>query len=195
MSISLEKGQKVDLTKTNPGLSEITVGLGWDTSGSLLKSLFSGSSSFDLDASVFMLENDKLTSMGDRVYYGHLGHSSGSVLHMGDNLTGVGNGDDEQIKIKLNIVSSEYNKLVFVVNIFDCKSRKQHFGMIKNAFIRIVNSVNGEELCRYNLSDNYNGMTAMIFGEVYRHNNEWKFTALGQGTTDTNIGGLSQLYK
>lgn len=195
MSISLEKGQKVDLTKTNPGLSEITVGLGWDTNGSLLKSLFSGSSSFDLDASVFMLEDNKLTSMGDRVYYGHLSHSSGSVFHMGDNLTGVGNGDDEQIKIKLNIVPSEYNKLVFAVNIFDCKSRKQHFGMVKNAFIRIVNAISGEELCRYNLSDNYNGMTAMIFGEVYRHNNEWKFTALGQGTTDTNIGGLSQLYK
>lgn len=197
MSISLQKGQKVSLSKEGrKGLNQVIVGLGWDEAqkkkGGLLGGLFSSGSNqnIDCDASAIMLRGGKLMDRNDIVFFGNLTHGSRSVRHMGDNLTGAGDGDDEQIVIELNSVPAEYDRIVIVVNIYQAVKRHQHFGMIENAFIRIVDARNNQELCRYNLSDNYNNMTAMIFGEVYRHNGEWKFNAIGQATADP---GLSQL--
>ncbi len=199
MAVSLQKGQKVDLTKGNAGLNSLIVGLGWDEASQPAKgffgSLLGGSAqAIDCDASALLLTRGKLVGKKDMVYFGNLTHSSGAVVHQGDNLTGAGAGDDEQIKITLDRVPADCDKIVFVVNIYKAVERKQHFGMISNAFIRIVNAQNGQELCRYNLSENYDGMTAMIFGEVYRHNGEWKFTALGQATKDSGLGELSQRF-
>lgn len=196
MAVSLQKGQKVDLTKGNAGLKRLIVGLGWDpekASGGFLG--FGKKAEVDCDASVIMCDaNGKITDKGDIVYFGNLKHSSGGVVHQGDNLTGDGDGDDEQVVVDLAKVPSQYQKLVFVVNIYDCVKRKQDFGMVKNAFIRIVDQNNNQELCRYNLSENYSGMTAMIFGEIYRHNGEWKFSAVGQGTNDAGLGELVSRY-
>lgn len=201
MSVSLQKGQKVSLSKEGKeGLNRVIVGLGWDEaqpqrSGGLFGGLFSApAQAIDCDASALMLQNGKLTDKGDIVYFGNLRHRSGSVQHMGDNLTGAGAGDDEQIVIELNRVPAEYDRIVMVVNIYQAMARKQHFGMIRNAFIRIVDARNNQELCRYNLSENYDDMTAMIFGEVYRHNDEWKFNAIGQATKDPGLGELSRRY-
>ena len=130
----------------------------------------------------------------DLVYFGNLTHKSKTVQHMGDNLTGAGDGDDEQIVIDLSKVPSEYDRIVIVVNIYQAVQRRQHFGMIENAFIRLVDARNNNEMCKYNLTENYSGMTAMIFGEVYRHNGEWKFSAIGQGTNDPGIGELCRRY-
>ena len=185
MAISLKKGQKVDLTKGNPGLSKLLIGLGWDTNK------YDGGADFDLDASAFLLGPDeKVTGDADFVFYGNLQHASGAVEHTGDNLTGDGEGDDEQILVDLANVPDMYDKLIFVVNIYDAVKRKQDFGMIANAFIRICDD--SGEFCRYSLTDSYAGMTALIFGEIYRHNGEWKFNAIGQGTKD---GGLRELAK
>ena len=173
---------------------------GWDEAqpqrgGGLFGGLFSApTQSIDCDASALLLQNGKLTDKGDIVYFGNLRHRSGAVQHMGDNLTGAGAGDDEQIVIELDRVPAEYDRIVMVVNIYQAMARKQHFGMIRNAFIRIVDARNNQELCRYNLSDNYDDMTAMIFGEVYRHNGEWKFNAIGQATKDPGLGELSRRY-
>ena len=201
MSVSLQKGQKVSLSKEGKeGLNRVIVGLGWDEaqpqrSGGLFGGLFSApAQAIDCDASALMLQNGKLTDKGDIVYFGNLRHRSGSVQHMGDNLTGAGAGDDEQIVIELDRVPAEYDRIVMVVNIYQAMARKQHFGMIRNAFIRIVDARNNQELCRYNLSENYDDMTAMIFGEVYRHNDEWKFNAIGQATKDPGLGELSRRY-
>jgi len=198
--INLQKGQKVDLTKTNPGLAKIIVGLGWDPiksgGGSLLGGLFgSGPKNVDCDASVFMLDaNQKLAKQKNLIYFGNLTSPCGSVKHSGDNLTGQGDGDDEQIQVDLSKIPSDVHRLVFVVNIYDCVKRKQHFGMIKNAFIRVVSSANGQELCKFNLSEGYDGKTTLITGEVYRHNSEWKFAALGEATTDPGLEALSKRY-
>ena len=201
MSVSLQKGQKVSLSKEGKeGLNRVIVGLGWDEaqpqrSGGLFGGLFSApAQAIDCDSSALMLQNGKLTDKGDIVYFGNLRHRSGSVQHMGDNLTGAGAGDDEQIVIELDRVPAEYDRIVMVVNIYQAMARKQHFGMIRNAFIRIVDARNNQELCRYNLSENYDDMTAMIFGEVYRHNGEWKFNAIGQATKDPGLGELSRRY-
>lgn len=200
MSVSLQKGQKVSLSKDHAGLSKIIVGLGWDeaqqSSKGLLGSLFGGSSgqSIDCDASAFLLQNGKLVDKSDVVYYGNLSHKSRTVMHQGDNLTGAGDGDDEQIIIDLAAVPQEYDRIVIVTNIYQAVQRRQHFGMIQNAFIRLVDARNNNEMCKYNLTDNYSGMTAMIFGEVYRHNGEWKFNAIGQGTNDPGLGELSRRY-
>ena len=201
MSVSLQKGQKVSLSKEGKeGLNRVIVGLGWDEAqpqrgGGLFGGLFSApAQSIDCDASALMLQNGKLTDKGDIVYFGNLRHRSGAVQHMGDNLTGAGAGDDEQIVIELDRVPAEYDRIVMVVNIYQAMARKQHFGMIRNAFIRIVDARNTQELCRYNLSENYDDMTAMIFGEVYRHNGEWKFNAIGQATKDPGLGELSRRY-
>lgn len=201
MSVSLQKGQKVSLSKEGKeGLNRVIVGLGWDEAqpqrgGGLFGGLFSApTQSIDCDASALLLQNGKLTDKGDIVYFGNLRHRSGAVQHMGDNLTGAGAGDDEQIVIELDRVPAEYDRIVMVVNIYQAMARKQHFGMIRNAFIRIVDARNNQELCRYNLSENYDDMTAMIFGEVYRHNGEWKFTAIGQATKDPGLGELSRRY-
>ena len=201
MSVSLQKGQQVSLSKEGKeGLNRVIVGLGWDEAqpqrgGGLFGGLFSApTQSIDCDASALMLQNGKLTDKGDIVYFGNLRHRSGAVQHMGDNLTGAGAGDDEQIVIELDRVPAEYDRIVMVVNIYQAMARKQHFGMIRNAFIRIVDARNNQELCRYNLSENYDDMTAMIFGEVYRHNGEWKFNAIGQATKDPGLGELSRRY-
>ena len=203
MSISLQKGQKVSLSKDNAGLSKIIVGLGWDevqqssSGGGFLSALFGGGSKqqpIDCDASALMLKNGKLVDKSDIVYFGNLHHKSGTVNHQGDNLTGAGDGDDEQIVIDLAKVPQEYDKIVIVVNIYQAVQRHQHFGMIENAFIRLVDARNNNEMCKYNLTENYSGMTAMIFGEVYRHNGEWKFSAVGQAHAQSAgyRGGNSQ---
>jgi stress response protein SCP2 len=200
VAINLQKGQRVDLTKSNPGLSKIMVGLGWDPvqsggGGGLFGGLFGGSSAanVDCDASVIMLgANDKLQNNKDVIYFGNLKSNDGSVQHSGDNLTGDGDGDDEQVMIDLSRVPSNIQKLVFVVNIYDCVKRKQHFGMIKNAFIRVVNPGNNQELLHYNLTDNYSGLTCLVTGEIYRHGNEWKFAAIGNGT---NAASLSEVVR
>ncbi len=201
MAINLQKGQRVDLTKGNAGLSQIKIGLGWDPveqkKGGLLGGLFGGGSSqeVDCDASVLMLnENGKLVSKENLIYFGNLRSKCGSVWHTGDNLTGEGDGDDEQIISILNQIPSNIHKLLFVVNIYDSVKRKQDFGMIQNAFIRVVNMDNKEELIRYNLTEDYTGKTALVVGEIYRHGNEWKFAAIGEGTNDTSLGQLIKRY-
>jgi Uncharacterized proteins involved in stress response, homologs of TerZ and putative cAMP-binding protein CABP1 len=200
MSISLQKGQKVSLTKDNAGLSRVIVGLGWDdvkqSGGGLLSGLFgSKSADIDCDASAIMLKDGKFMAKEDIVYFGNLRHKSDTVIHMGDNLTGAGDGDDEQIVVDLANIPSQYDKVMIVVNIYDANKRKQHFGMISNAFCRLIDAKNNTELFKYNLTENYSGMTAMIFGEIYKHNGEWKFNAIGQGTTDVGIGQLAARYK
>ena len=131
---------------------------------------------------------------GDIVFFGNLSHKTGTVQHMGDNLTGAGDGDDEQIIIDLASVPENYDRIVIVVNIYQARERGQHFGLIQNAFCRLVDTRNNAELCRYNLTDDYSGQTAMVFGEVYRYNGEWKFNAIGQGTADNSIGDLARRY-
>ncbi len=200
MSISLVKGQKIDLTKGASGLTEIMVGLGWDPaekkSGGLLGSLF-GKQEIDCDASVFMLNaNNKIETKGDLVYYGQLRAKDNSVIHQGDNITGDGEGDDEKILVHLNKVPDRIKKLVFVVNIYDCAKRKQDFGMIKNAFIRVVDANQDKELLKYNLSENYAGKTSIVVGEIYKDSsNEWKFGAVGTGTNDVSLSEMSRMYK
>jgi stress response protein SCP2 len=201
MSVNLQKGQRVDLTKGNAGLKHLVVGLGWDEarrqSKGPLGGLFGGgggSQEIDCDASAILLTNGKLVNNADLVYFGNLSHKSGSVIHMGDNLTGAGEGDDEQIMVFLDKVPAGCDKIVFVVNIYQAVQRGQNFGMIRNAFIRIVDGQNGRELMKYDLSENYDGMTAMIFGEVYRHGGEWKFSAIGQATRDPGLSELARRY-
>ena len=190
MPISLKKGQKVSLSKENPGLTKLMVGLGWDVNA------FDTGGSFDLDAAAFLLgENGKITRTEDFVFYGNLQHPSGAVEHLGDNLTGAGDGDDEQIKVDLSLVPENIQRVAFTVTIYDADVRRQNFGQVNNAFIRIVDARNNQELCRFNLSEHYDGMTAMIFGEVYRHGNEWKFNAIGQATTDPSLEALSKRYQ
>ena len=201
MGVNLQKGQKVNLKKSDgQALSRIRIGLGWDPveqkKGGLFGSIFGGSApDIDCDASVIVCKGGRLSGKGDVVYFGNLKHSSGAIVHTGDNLTGDGEGDDEQILVDLTAVPQDYDKLVFVVNIYDCESRKQDFGMIANAFIRICDERTGEEFCRYNLSESYAGMTAMIFGEIYRYNGEWKFNAIGQGTKDKGLNELARRYQ
>lgn len=203
MTISLQKGQRIDLTKGNASLNQIEVGLGWDpvkqaSGGGLLGGLFGGGNkgaNVDCDASVIMLQNDKFVHKDDLIYFGNLKSSCNSVRHSGDNITGDGAGDDEVITIDLKSVPSKYNRLIFVVNIYDCINRKQDFGMIQNAYIRIVNPQTKAELTKFNLSDNYGGLTTLVTGEIYRHNNEWKFGAIGDGTTDRNLTEIVRKYQ
>lgn len=194
MSISLQKGQKVSLSKDNAGLSNVLIGLGWDEVKQSRGLFAPKPQAIDCDASVLMLQDGKLRGKGDIIYYGNLRHESGTVQHMGDNLTGAGDGDDEQILVDLSRIPQTYDKLVIVVNIYQAMQRKQHFGLIQNAFCRLVNQNNNTEMCRFNLTDNYSGTTALIFGEVYRHNGEWKFNAMGQGTNDPGLGELANRY-
>lgn len=205
MSISLQKNQSINLSKTaidlskgSRGLSEVVIGLGWDAAtekkglfGSLLRS---SSPSIDCDASVIACRNGHFISKDDLIFYGHLNHSSGAILHHGDNLTGDGDGDDEQIEINFNALPSDIDKIGVVVNIFNANSKLQHFGMIKNAFVRIFDKNTNQELCKYNLSDNYSGKIAMIFGELYKENGEWQFRAVGEGTNDSSVNSLANRY-
>lgn len=192
MSINLVKGQKIDLTKGNPGLQSILVGLGWDPVKK--KGLFGGlKRDLDADASVLLLnKNGKLL---ETVYFGNLGSNDGSVIHSGDNLTGSGRGDDEQIRVNLSKISSKVDKLVFVVNIYSAHMRNQDFGMVENAFIRVEDQSKDQELARFNLTEDYSGKTALIVGEIYRHENEWKFAAIGEGTRDGSIDSLASQYR
>lgn len=195
MSVSLQKGQKVSLSKEHAGLSKMMAGLGWDEAQKAKGGFFAPKPKpIDCDASALLLKNGRLCDKSDIVYFGNLGHKTGAVQHLGDNLTGAGEGDDEQILIDLGRIPQEYDRIVMVVNIYQAVQRKQHFGMIQNAFIRLVDQRNNSEMCRYNLTDDYSGMTALIFGEVYRHNGEWKFSAVGQGTTDPGLGELANRY-
>lgn len=190
MSISLQKGQKVSLSKDNAGLSKVVVGLGWDEVQQKRGFFAPKPQAIDCDATAILLQNGHFVDKADVVYFGNLRHMSGTVQHMGDNLTGAGDGDDEQIIVDLAKIPAQYDKIVIVVNIYQAQQRGQHFGMIQNAFIRLVDARNNNEMCKYNLTENYSGMTAMIFGEIYRHNGEWKFNAIGQGTNDAGIGEL-----
>ncbi|WP_301107569.1 TerD family protein [Sporosarcina sp.] len=198
MAIVLQKGQRIDLTKGNPGLRKIVVGLGWDPiqkkAGGLLGGLFGGGggANMDIDASVIMLQDDRFVSNDNLIYFGNLKSKCRSVLHTGDNITGEGDGDDEQVIVELNKVPEKINKLIFVVNIYDCIKRKQDFGQVENAYIRVVNSASNEELLKFNLSENYSGSTSLTVAEIYRHGSEWKFGALGAGSTDP---GLSEIVR
>ncbi len=184
MAISLSKGQKVDLTKTNPGLSKLLVGLGWDVNK------YDGGAAFDLDAAAFLLgENGKTARDADFVFYGNLKHDSGAVEHLGDNLTGEGEGDDEQIKVDLSKVPESIGKIDFTVTIYEAEERRQNFGQVSNAFIRIVNEADQTELIRFDLGEDFSIETAVVVGELYRHNGEWKFNAIGSGFQ----GGLKAL--
>lgn len=184
MAISLQKGQKVDLTKGNPNLSKIVVGLGWDTNK------YDGGADFDLDAAAFLLgSNGKVIKDEDFVFYNNLKHASGSVVHMGDNLTGEGEGDDEQIKVDLSKVPSNIEKISFTVTIHEADSRHQNFGQVSNAFIRIVDETTNREIIRYDLGEDFSIETAVVVGELYRRGSDWKFNAIGSGFK----GGLAAL--
>lgn len=184
MPVNLQKGQKVSLTKGNPGLKNVIVGLGWDVNQ------FDTGADFDLDAAAFLLsDSGKAASSDDFVFYGNLKHASGSVQHMGDNLTGVGDGDDEQIRIDLSLVPAGITKIAFTVTIYEAEARRQNFGQVNNAFIRIYKEDTGEELLRYDLGEDFSIETAAVFGELYKHGEEWKFNAIGSGFQ----GGLAAL--
>lgn len=183
MAVSLSKGGNVSLSKEAPGLKGVHVGLGWDTR-------VTDGSAFDLDASVFLLnEGGKVRSDADFVFYNNKSGADGSVLHEGDNTTGEGSGDDEVVAVSLDKVPADVAKLSFAVTIHDADNRKQNFGMVSNAYIRVVNAEGGTEIARYDLSEDASTETAMIFGDLYRHGGEWKFKAIGQGFA----GGLGPL--
>lgn len=184
MPICLTKGQKISLTKENPGLKNIMVGLGWDVNK------FDSGADFDLDASAFLLgANGKCRSPEDFVFYKNLEHASGAVKHMGDNLTGEGEGDDEQIEVNLSQVPANIEKIAFTVTIYDSGARRQNFGQVSNAFCRIVDESTGKEIVRYDLGEDFSIETAIVVGELYKHNGEWKFNAIGSGFQ----GGLAAL--
>lgn len=186
MTVSLSKGQKVDLTKSNPGLTKLVVGLGWDTNK------YDGGKDFDLDSSVFLLNKDeKVNSERDFVYFNNLVGGEGSVEHSGDNLTGEGEGDDEQVKIDLSLIPQNVEKISFTITIHEADSRSQNFGQVTNAFVRIVDETTEKELIRYDLGEDFSVETAIVAAELYRHNGEWKFNAIGSGFN----GGLGALAK
>lgn len=184
MPISLQKGQKVDLTKGNPTLKHVLVGLGWDVNR------YDGGFAFDLDASAFLLGANGQTPNTDAfIFYGNLKHPSGAVEHMGDNLTGEGDGDDEQIMVDLTKIPDSIEKIAFTVTIYEAEQRRQNFGQVDNSFIRIVDNDIGKELIRYDLGEDFSIETAIVVGEIYRHGGGWKFNAVGSGFQ----GGLAAL--
>ena len=186
MAITLSKDKKVSLTKGNPGLKNIVVGLGWDTNK------YDGGFDFDLDSAAFLLgENDKVNSDSDFIFYNNLKHSSGAVQHLGDNLTGEGDGDDEQVKLDLSLVPQNVNKIAFTVTIHEAQERRQNFGQVNNSYVRVVNADTNQELLKYELGEDFSIETAVVVCEIYRHNGEWKFNALGSGFE----GGLEALCK
>ncbi len=183
MAVSLSKGGNVSLSKEAPGLRGVRVGLGWDTR-------VTDGSAFDLDASVFLLnEGGRVRSDADFIFYNNKNGANGAVVHQGDNLTGEGSGDDEVVVVGLDQLPADIQKLSFAVTIHEAEGRRQNFGMVSNAYIRVVNSDGGTEIARYDLSEDASTETAMIFGDLYRHNGEWKFKAIGQGFA----GGLGPL--
>ena len=183
MAISLNKGGNLSLSKTDPTLVRILIGLGWDERAT-------DGASFDLDASAFLLTaSGKVRGDHDFIFYNQLKSQDGSVEHTGDNRSGQGDGDDESLVVDLSKVSPEVEKIAITVTIHDAQSRGQNFGQIANAFIRVVNQDSGIEIVRFDLAEDYSTETAMVFGEIYRHNGEWKFRAVGQGYT----GGLAAM--
>ena len=180
MPINLTKGQKVDLTKGTPGLTKLMVGLGWDVNA------FDSGYNFDLDASAFMVgSNGKCPTEKEFIFYSNLEHPK----HMGDNLTGEGEGDDEQIEVDLSKVPANIERIAFTVTIYDADVRRQNFGQVQNAYIHIQDMVSGADLIRYDLGEDFSIETAIVVGELYRHNGEWKFNAIGSGFQ----GGLAAL--
>ncbi len=175
MAVSLQKGGNISLDKADPGIKNVLMGLGWDERAT-------DGADFDLDASVFLLKSDgKVRGDHDFIFYNQLKSQCGSVEHTGDNLTGEGAGDDESVKVDLSKVPADVDKIAVTVTIHDAEARNQNFGQVANAFIRVVNEANGNEVCRYDLTEDYSIETAMVFGELYRHGSEWKFRAVGQG--------------
>lgn len=185
MSISLSKGGNISLSKTDPSLKNVIVGLGWDARPT-------DGMDFDLDASAFMLKEDgKVRSDSDFIFYNQTKSTCSSVEHTGDNRTGAGDGDDESILVLLDKVPNDIQRVTFTVTIHEAEPRKQNFGQVSRAFVRIVNKDTGIEVTRFDLSEDASIETAMIFGEIYRHGGEWKFRAVGQGYA----GGLAALAK
>ena len=183
MALTLQKGGNLSLSKTDPSLSKLLVGLGWDPRAT-------DGAEFDLDASAFLLgANGKVRKDNDFIFYNQLKSEDGSVEHTGDNRTGDGDGDDEQLKVDLSLIPADVEKVVFTVTIHDADDRKQNFGQVGGAFIRILNEVTGVEVVRYDLAEDASTETAMIFAELYRNNGEWKFRAVGAGYA----GGLKSL--
>ncbi|KNE82516.1 MULTISPECIES: TerD family protein [Streptomyces] len=185
MGVSLSKGGNVSLSKEAPGLTAVTVGLGWDvrtTTGT----------DFDLDASALLVDSaGKVLSDQHFVFFNNLKSPEGAVEHTGDNLTGEGEGDDEAIKVSLTTVPAQVDKIVFPVSIHEAETRQQSFGQVRNAFIRVVNQADNNELARYDLSEDASTETAMVFGELYRHGSDWKFRAVGQGYA-SGLRGIAQ---
>lgn len=185
MVVNLQKGQKVDLTKEGSGSTHFLIGLGWDANE------FSGAA-FDLDASAFCVnEQGKVTNDLDFVFYNNLQHTSGGVIHMGDNLTGDGEGDDEQIEVDLSKIPTNIDKIIFAVTIYDADTRKQNFGQVNNAYIRVVDLETNQEVIRFDLTEEYSIETALEVGALYRKNGGWKFNAIGSGYS----GGLAALCR
>lgn len=187
MGVSLSKGGNVSLTKEAPGLTNVVIGLGWDVRST-------DGADFDLDASAILLGgNDKVLSDKHFIFFNNLTSPDGTVEHTGDNLTGEGEGDDEQIKVNLQGLGQDVQKVVFPVSIYDADSRGQSFGQVRNAFIRVVNAANDTEIARYDLTEDASTETAMVFGELYRHGAEWKFRAVGQGWS-SGLAGIARDY-
>ncbi|MGG4409949.1 TerD family protein [Niallia taxi] len=186
MSINLSKGQRIDLTKTNPGLTRAIIGLGWDTNR------YDGGVDFDLDASAFLADaNGKVINDVDFIFYNNLAHPSGGVEHTGDNRTGEGDGDDEQIVIDFSKIPAHVHKVGIAVTIHDADSRSQNFGQVSNAFVRVVNEETNIEILRYDLGEDFSVETAVVICELYKHNGDWKFNAIGSGFS----GGLAALCR
>lgn len=184
MPVNLSKGQKVSLTKGNPSLKNILVGLGWDVNA------FDSGSDFDLDASAFLTgSNGKCPTEKEFIFYGNLEHPSGAVKHTGDNRTGAGEGDDEAIEINLTSVPAGIEKIAFTVTIYEAEARRQNFGQVSNAYIHIIDLDTNTEIVRYDLEEDYSIETAVVVGELYKHNGDWKFNAIGSGFQ----GGLAAL--
>ena len=187
MGVSLSKGGNVSLSKEAPGLTAVTVGLGWDVRSTT-------GTDFDLDASAIGCKADgKVLSDQHFIFFNNLKSPDGSIEHLGDNLTGEGEGDDEQINVNLASVPAEVDRLVVTVSIYDAEARGQSFGQVRNAFIRVVNQSGGTEIARYDLSEDASTETAMIFGELYRNAAEWKFRAVGQGYA-SGLAGIAKDY-
>lgn len=187
MAISLQKGGNVNLSKEAPGLAEVAIGLGWDVRST-------DGSAYDLDANAFLLNaSGKVRADTDFIFYNNKKAPDGSVEHMGDNITGAGDGDDEVVEVRLNKVAADIDKVVFSVTIHDAEARRQTFGQVSKAFIRVVNKADKKELARYDLSEDGSTETSLIFGELYRAGSEWKFRAVGQGFKG-GLGPLAQNF-
>ncbi|WP_054943214.1 TerD family protein [Paenibacillus ihuae] len=188
MAINLSKGQKIDLTKSNPGLTKITVGLGWDTNK------YDGGKDFDLDVSVFLTNaSGKVAKETNFIFFNNKQNENGSVVHTGDNRTGDGEGDDEQIQVDLPNIPADVEKIAFTITIYEAEQRSQNFGQVSRSYVRILNEANSEELIRFDLGEDFSIETGVVVGELYRNAGEWKFSAIGSGYKD-GLAGLTRDY-